>query len=134
MPFSRTGLRTLVLHGPAGLLSTAFVLKSTGKPTSGIKMINLGAAYGRFGLQVTPGSTVATSGFTITIIGSLTSGNPGKVGSSKFVNLVQATSANLNSVKFSTSIIPVTWIGLRSSKFTTAAGRSLRVNLCAAPS
>jgi len=134
MPFSRVGMRTLVLHGPNGLLSTAFVLKSTGKYSSNVKPLALGSAFGRFGLQVTPGSTVATSGFTITIVGALTSQNPGKVGTSKFVTLVQATSANLGSVKFSTSIIPVTWIALRSTKFTTAAGRSLRVNVCAVPS
>lgn len=134
MPFSRVGMRPFTLFGPSGLLSTAFVLKSTGKPTSNVKMIHLGSPFARFGLHVQPASTVVTSGFSITIIGSMTSANPGKVSSSAYTALVTATSANLNKIKLSTGLIPAEWIGVRSTKFTTAAGRALRVFLCAVPS
>jgi hypothetical protein len=133
-------LGPLLLYGGAGaLISTGnFAAKSTGKPFStaagAIKMIPLRGVYGRYGVQVQSASTVATSSFSIRVIGSLSSANPQKLGSSKFTALVTATSANQNGIKFSTSIIPASWVGIASSKFTTAAGRAVTIRLVCVPS
>lgn len=134
------GLPPLLLYGGKGaLISTGnFALKSTGKPFTTaagfIKMIPLNGTYGRFGIQVQSATTVATSSFSIRLIGSISSANPQKLGSSKFTALVTATSANLNGIKFSTSIIPASWVGIASSKFTTAAGRAVTIRIVAVPS
>lgn len=134
MPFSRVGMRVVQLHGPSGLISTAFKLKSTGKPTSGVKMFNMGSPFSKWAIMAQNQSTAATSRFTLTLIGSLTSGNPDKMGSSKFTALIGSyTSANRDAIKFSTTLTPAQWIGLRSTVFTTGAGRALSVFICAVP-
>lgn len=132
MAFRTIGLRTIVL-------STGLAIKSTGKPalkstaTSIPQWFALGAAFSRFGLHVINATTVATSAYTISLMGSLSTNNPASLGSSKFQLLVQATSANLGGIKFSTSIIPATYVFVRSTKFTTAANRKVRIEMCAVP-
>lgn len=133
MPFSRVGMRVVQLHGPNGLISTAFKLKSTGKPTSGVKLFNMGSPFSKWAVMAQNQTTNATSRFTLSLIGSLTSGNPDKVSSSKFTVLVSYTSANRDAIKFSTTLTPAQWIGLRSTIFTTGAGRALSVFICAVP-
>jgi hypothetical protein len=132
MAFRTIGLRTIVL-------STGLAIKSTGKPalkstaSSIPTWFYLGAAFSRFGLHVINATTVAGSSFTISLMGSLSTNNPALLGASKFQLLVQATSANLGGIKFSTSIIPATYVFLRSTKLTTAANRKYRVEMCAVP-
>lgn len=132
MPFSRTGMRSLQLFGPNGQLSTGLKAKSTGLAVTSVKFVNLGSPFSKFAIQVQPASTIATSAFTISLIGSLTSVNPGKVGSSKFSVLVQATSANLNAIKFSTTLTPAQWVGVRSTKYNAASG-AVNINIAAVP-
>lgn len=132
MAFRTIGLRTVVL-------SSAFAIKSTGKPARastapGIpQWFALGTAYSRFGLHVINASTVATSSFSIKLMGSLSTVNPAGLGSSKFATLVTATSAALGSIKVSTGNAPATWIFVRCTAFSTAAGRKVRVEMCAVP-
>src|SRR5437899_7176501 len=132
MAFRTIGLRTIVL-------STGLAIKSTGKPARastgpGIpQWFSLGAAYARFGARVVNATTAATSAYTITIMGSLSTNNPALLGASKFQTLLTLTSATLGGIKFSTAIIPATWVFVRSTKFTTAANRKVRVELCAVP-
>ena len=132
MSFRTIGLRTIVL-------STGLAIKSTGKPARAStapgtpQWIALGAAYSRFGLRVVNATTAATSSFTVSLMGSLSTMNPALLGASRFQLLVQATSANLGGIKFSTSIIPATWVFVRSTKFTTGANRKVRIEMCAVP-
>jgi len=118
-------------------MSSAFAKKSTGKPgTTAMPWQPLGAAFSRFAIQAVPGSTVGTSGFTLTLIGSLPTRNPTHLGASKFTAiLTNYTSAQLGAILQTTKAapIPVNFVAIRSTKFTTAAGRSLRIQICAVP-
>lgn len=134
MPFARTGMRSMTLFGPSGVLSTRFALKSTGKPTSGVKLVDLKSPFSKFAIQVQSATTVATSRFSVTLIGSLSSANPGKLGSSKYSVLVATySSGSLGLIKFSTTLTPAQFVGIRSTIFTTAAGRGLNISIAAVP-
>jgi len=128
MAFRTIGLRPITL---------TVAKKSTGKPgTTAWTWIPLGASFSRFALQAVQATTVATSGFTLTLVGSLTTQNPGALGSSKFTALLaNYTSASAPGVVQTTKAapIPVAFIGIRSTKFTTAAGRALTVKIVAIP-
>lgn len=124
-------------------LTSSFAKKSTGKPgTTAWTWFKLAGgpqspcSYSRFAIQAVPASTVGTSAFTLTLVGSLTTRNPGALGSSKFTALLaNYTSANLGAIVQTTKAapIPCAFVGIRSTKFTTAAGRALRIFVAAIP-
>jgi len=95
----------------------------TVKTTS--KWIPLKGAYKLFTLQAAKGSTVATSAFTVKLFGALSSASTAPL------LLVTCTSAIRRAV--STGNVPVTWLKFSSTKFTTAAGRLLRVEAAGVP-
>ncbi len=87
--------------------------------------LSLGGAYKLFTLQAAKGSSVATSGFTVKLFGALSSASTAP--------LLLATCTSAARRAISTGNVPVTWIKFSSTKFTTAAGRRLRVETCALP-
>ena len=116
MRSDKVGTDTIAWHGPS---TTWLIAKSTSS------WIRLGGAYKLFALQVAKGSSVATSALTVKLFGALSSASTAPT--------LLATCTSANRFKLSTGNVPITWIKFSSTKFTTAAGRRLRVEACALP-
>ena len=101
----------------------------TGKSTAGSGWLRLNGVYRNFGIAVRDIGSTVTSGYTIKV--RLAASTVGAAGSSW--DVVQATSANRNKIKVSTGNIPASYVQWFSTKFTTKAGRKLRVELLFLP-
>lgn len=100
-------------------LSTGMTPKSTGTK------YHLSAAYSKFSLACQKATSVATSAFTVKLLGALTTSSTAPV------TLVTCTSANR--IKVSTGGVPVSYVWFSCTKFTTAAGRKLRIDAGVVP-
>lgn len=95
-------------------LSTGMTPKSTGSK------YHLNAAYTKFTLACQRATSVATSAFTVKLLGALTTSSTAPV------TLVTCTSANR--IKASTGTIAVSYVWFSCTKYTTASGRKLRID------
>jgi len=120
-----TGSRTIVL-------STGFVAASSGS------WFALNGAYKSFGMRCVRGGAVGTSNFTVSLRGSLSTRNTtgaavGAIGAYTPSTLITYTQAIVGKLKLSTGLVPASYIKAVVSALTTAAGRTLRVEVVAIP-
>src|SRR5258708_8460758 len=87
----------------------------------------LGCEFSKVVLQSVRGTTVATSSFSVTLQGSLSTKSTAPF------TLITYTSQNLRTLKMNTTQVPVTYVRFRSTKFTTAANRKLDIRIAAVP-
>lgn len=116
MRMDHTGTGTIPVRSTAS--STRWLVAKT------TRWFNLGGAYKTFTLQCAKGTTVATSAFTVKLYGAVSTASTSPT--------LLATCTSANRTKFSTGSLAFNWIKVSSTKFTTAAGRQLRIEVCAA--
>lgn len=130
MRLVETGIRTLVLKTAAG--STVWTAASSGP------WVNLNASYRAFGVRCVRDGSVGTSNFTVSIRGSNSTKNTtgaavGAIGGYTPTTLIAYTQAIVGKLKLSTGLVPCQYVKAVVSVLTTAASRSLRIELVAIP-
>lgn len=100
--------------------------------------VPLGAAFSKFAMRCVRGTSIGTSNWSVKLQGSLSTKNTtgaavGAIGAYTPTVLIAMTQANVGAVKLSTSTIPAAFVRFSCTAFTTAANRSLRVEVCAVP-
>lgn len=118
---------------PTYLLSTGAAAASSGV------WINLHTPYSRFAVRCVAATSVATSNFSVSIRGSLSTKNTtgaavGAIGAYTPSTLMTVTQATRGKVRLSTGLLPAQFVKAVVVSMTTAANRQLRIEFVALPS
>src|SRR5258708_22341453 len=110
------------------VLSTGMTPKTTGA------WLQLDRPYRLFGMRCVAGSAVGTSNFSVKLQGVLstqktTGAAVGAIGAYVPTALISYSQANIGQLKASTALLPANVIRFSSTTFTTAATRSLRIEV-----
>ena len=118
-----------------------FLLHPTTGPFAGAssgRWVDLGASYSRFAVRCVRGSSVGTSNFSVSVRGTLTTNFTtgaavGALGAYTPSTVITYTQALVGKLKQSTGLVPARYVKAVVASMTTAASRSLRVELVAQP-